>query len=526
MPWTSETAEDLASVLVQRLKPDSKLAIIDFRDGLVGVECQPLSGILADALRSRVTSVRNKFELKFQVIGSGDPSAADAVIVGSWLRDASETISLTIKMGEVGSGEPKDLGVRSPVFELASLPEDGQGCVLSYEMVAKTVQLQEDAVVWAGPSLSAGVKAELKKGEEVLVVAHASGTDWWIVRLAGAGDHFGSESLRRGFVFSRGLIDVPLARGREGEAREASGGVGESAETAAVVPPARPAARSRNDVFKDCEVCPEMVVIPPGEFVMGSPESETTRERVRAEFAERERPQHTVHIEQPFALGKYEVTFAQWDACVAAGGCDGHRPDDEGWGRGARPVINVNWQDAKSYIAWLSAKTGRPYRLPSEAEWEYAARAGTTTARFWGEVADRGCGHANVYDRTSMADEADEHSFGLWFHDCDDGYVNTAPVGSFAANAFGVHDMLGNAWEFVEDCWNDSYNGAPVDGSAWRGGNCDKRIRRGGSWSNVPSAVRAAERFSIDPVRWRQTPLFGRLLLPLSLGFRVARTLD
>ena len=256
-------------------------------------------------------------------------------------------------------------------------------------------------------------------------------------------------------------------------------------------------------VFRDCTECPEMVVIPAGEFVMGSPESELGRFRG-------EGPRHTVRIERPFALGKYEVTFAEWDACVADRGCNGYRPDDEGWGRDKRPAINVTWDEASAYLSWLSRKSGKRYGFASESEWEYAARAGTTTARFWGEDADRGCGSANLHDRTSMR----SNKMIIWtHHKCDDGYALTAPVGSFTANAFGVHDMLGNVSEWTEDCRNDSYKGAPNDGSVWFRGKCELRVLRGGSWSKPPRAVRTAFRWSSGGFQH-------------DVGFRVARTLD
>ena len=280
-------------------------------------------------------------------------------------------------------------------------------------------------------------------------------------------------------------------------------------ETALVVPPepetpaAEPAVGVYPETFRDCAECPEMVVIPAGEFVMGSPKSEYGR------YSD-ESPRHTVRIERPFALGKYEATFGEWDACVADGACGGYRPQDYGWGRGERPVINASWDDAKAYLDWLSRKTGRMYRLASESEWEYAARAGTTTARFWGESVDRACGYANAADLSAKRVYS-----GLAVPDCDDGYAHTAPVGSFAANAFGLHDVLGNVWEWVEDCQNDSYDGAPTDGSAWRSGDCQIRVPRGGSWYYIPGHVRSANR------DWAGTET--RLD---DIGFRVARTLD
>ncbi len=256
--------------------------------------------------------------------------------------------------------------------------------------------------------------------------------------------------------------------------------------------------------FRDCPECPEMVVVPAGSFTMGSPSSEKGR-RVF------EGPQHRVTIREPFAVGKYEVTFAEWDACVAAGGCGGYRPDDRGWGRGQRPVIHVSWDDAKAYVRWLSRKTGERYRLLSEAEWEYAARAGTRTSRYWGDDDWAQCDHANGYDRTAKAelDYDREHA------PCRDGSVYTSRVGSYGENGYGLSDMLGNVDEWVEDCWHGSYAGAPSDGSAWvSGGDCGLRVLRGGSWLNFPSFLRSALRHGYSFV-FRFT----------YLGFRVSRTL-
>ena len=244
--------------------------------------------------------------------------------------------------------------------------------------------------------------------------------------------------------------------------------------------------------FRDCPECPEMVpemvVVPAGSFTMRSPASEEGR-------SDGEDPVHRVTIEAPFVVGKYAVTFSEWDACVSAGGCQGYRPDDAGWDCGARPAINVSWNDAKAYVGWLSGKTDKEYRLLSESEWEYAARAGTTTRYWWGNDIDRnrancdGCG-------------------SRWDNE------KTAPVGSFAANGFGLHDMHGNVWEWVEDCWNGSYAGAPSDGSAWESGDCSQRVLRGGAWNNNPRNLRAAFRTKQDTgVRSND------------IGFRVARML-
>ena len=224
-------------------------------------------------------------------------------------------------------------------------------------------------------------------------------------------------------------------------------------------------ARQRREIEAQVKQLTEgMVAIPGGQFRMGS-------ERILSK--KNEKPVHRVRV-PTFRLGKHEVTFAQWDACVADGGCK-HKPNDEGWGRGNRPVINVSWDDVQQFIEWLNDKMGGNYRLPSEAEWEYAARAGSTTKYSWGN--DFGSNRANCAN-----------------YGCGDRYENTAPVGSFPANAWSLHDMHGNVYEWVQDCWNGSYNGAPSDGSAWLSGNCSLRVIRGGSWNDVPANLRSANR--------------------------------
>jgi formylglycine-generating enzyme required for sulfatase activity len=199
-----------------------------------------------------------------------------------------------------------------------------------------------------------------------------------------------------------------------------------------------------------------------------------------------------VAIAMPFAVGKFEVTFEEWDACVAQGGCS-HRPDDRGWGRGRQPVMNVSWNDAQSYLAWLSRRTGKSYRLPSEAEWEYAAQAGSGREA----AAVRGANQANCDGCGSRWDNR-----------------QAAPAGSFAANAFGLHDMLGNVWEWTADCWNASHDAASADGSVRLTGDCSRRVLRGGSWGSFPEFTRSAHRI------WFTTD--NRLD---GYGFRVARTL-
>jgi formylglycine-generating enzyme required for sulfatase activity len=251
-------------------------------------------------------------------------------------------------------------------------------------------------------------------------------------------------------------------------------------------------------VLKDCPLCPEMVEVPAGEFLMGSPESERGR-------GSNEGPQHKVTIRQPFAVGKFEVTFAQWDACVAEGGCK-HNPGDEGWGRGKRPVINVSWHDAGQYVAWLSRKTGKAYRLLTEAEWEYVARG----------VRAASAPHPPFSTGSTINYKQANYDANFIYADGKPGIFRqkTVDVGTFAKNAFGVHDMHGNVWEWVQDCYKDSYAGAPTDGSAVASGGCTLRVLRGGSWNYYPQLLRSAYRYATAP----------DVRLDIA-GFRVARSL-
>lgn len=239
-----------------------------------------------------------------------------------------------------------------------------------------------------------------------------------------------------------------------------------------------------------------MVRVPAGEFTMGSPPSDF-------DASHHERPQRHVQV-KAFEIARFPVTYEQWDVCVRDGGC-AHRPLDHGWGRARRPVVDVSWLDAQQYVRWLnsktsanpSVKTGGGYRLPTEAEWEYAARGRRDAVRYWGDII--GIKRANCDGCGSQWDNR-----------------RTAPVGAFAPNPFGLHDMLGNAWQWVEDCWHDSYAGAPSDGSAWSGnGECLARVARGGSWNYTRRFIRNATRERFHPK-----------LQFYDLGFRVARTVQ
>jgi len=217
------------------------------------------------------------------------------------------------------------------------------------------------------------------------------------------------------------------------------------------------------ETFKDCSDCPEMVVIPSGSFHMGSNEGNS-----------HEKPIHKVKIIKPFAMGQYEVSWNNYQPCIDAGECISNR--SEGWGKGNRPVIDVSWYDAQSYIKWLNKKTGKNYRLANEAEWEYAARAGSANKYSWGN--DINCSQA---------------SYGYYSGQCGK-QKGTDLIGTFSANTFGLYDMHGNVYEWVQDCWNSTYSGAPSTNTTWEGGNCKKRVLRGGSWGSGPLTLSSASR--------------------------------
>jgi formylglycine-generating enzyme required for sulfatase activity len=276
------------------------------------------------------------------------------------------------------------------------------------------------------------------------------------------------------------------------------------------------------DVFQECAQCPQLVIVPAGTFMMGSPNNERARDA-------NEGPQRRVTI-KAFALGKFEVTVDQFAAFVEETGhdmgtsCDiwldgkwdlrpGYTFRNPGFSQsGSHPAACLSWDDAKAYLAWLSRKTGRGYRLPTEAEWEYAARAGTATPFHFGDDAKDYCGYGNGADQAARAAVPGANSWSVLT--CSDGHPYTAPVGSYAANGFGLHDTLGNVFEWTEDCWNDGYQGAPTDGSAWTGGDCGIRVQRGGAWGYPPDYLRVAVRGQ-QPQGYRY----------VNAGTRVARTL-
>lgn len=297
--------------------------------------------------------------------------------------------------------------------------------------------------------------------------------------------------------------------------------------------------REVGQVFQDCEHCPRMIVVPTGTFHMGSPSAEqdwSVEHGRKREYTDRENPLHAVTIDRPFAVGVHEVTRGQFAAFVNETGhatgdhCETFEESDGSYSRVERtprnwknpgysqtdshPVVCLTWDDAKAYTKWLSEKSTAHYRLLSEAEWEYVARAGTDTYRYWGDDAGNieGCRYANIADKTPFPNaEKWPREF-----DCSDGFWMTSPVGSFEPNGFGVYDILGNVWEWVEDCAHDTYDGAPNNGSAWiEDGNCLNRVLRG-------SALHEGGGFTRSAIRGNYKKE-GRISTD---GFRVARELD
>ena len=276
-------------------------------------------------------------------------------------------------------------------------------------------------------------------------------------------------------------------------------------------------AQPAGTTFRDCPECPEMVVVPAGRFMMGSP-------LVGRRYDKNEGPEHPVTIGYRLAVGVHEVTRGEFARFVSATGRSmgdtcrtvegegleerfGRHWRDPGFSQtDGHPVVCVSWEDAQAYAAWLSRAIGEDYRLLSESEWEYVARAGTETARYWGEGEEGQCRYANGMDASTDPDD--------WRTGCHDGHARTSPVGRYETNGFGLHDVLGNVYEWVEDCWNRIYFGAPRDGSAWTSGNCRLRVLRGGSWNDRPWSLYSAYRY-VGTTSLRSD----------DVGFRVARTL-
>ncbi len=370
------------------------------------------------------------------------------------------------------------------------------------EPVDKELVARAPARVREAPDLKARQIATLREGEIARVLARVKGENWYQVAL---------KDQVSGFVAVSLLEDPASYRRRKEDERRDEPAAPARAEVA-MLAPTQP---DSGAPFRDCEACPELVMVPAGSFTMGASLADRIETKESSEM-----PPRLVTIARPFALGRFEVTWAQFQVCIderacCLGGTRCKAMSDDGWGAAIqddkRPAAGLSWEDAQDYVAWLARRTGKRYRLPSEAEWEYAARAGTTTTRHWGDDLQEICKHANLLDKAFRR----KRWLAFDAAECDDGYAGPAPVGKFPPNAFGLHDMLGNVFEWVEDRWHPDYAGAPENGSAWeRGGDEGRRVRRGGSWDKSRSGVRAAYRTSDSPTfRDRDT------------GFRVLREL-
>jgi formylglycine-generating enzyme required for sulfatase activity len=229
------------------------------------------------------------------------------------------------------------------------------------------------------------------------------------------------------------------------------------------------------DSFKECDICPEMVVIPKGSFMMGTPDDEPYRFKS-------EGPQHNVTIPRPIAVGRFSITFDEWDACLADGGCNGNKGDDGGYGRGRMPAQGIDFEAAKAYLAWLSRKVGRTYRLPSESEREYFTRAGTTTPFWFGKT---------ISSQNANYNAMNNYPGGPY----GEASKGPKPVDSYLPNKFGLYQVIGNVEEWTEDCYNKRYNeDSPTDGSPWLDGDCSRRMLRGGGWMGFALTQRSGNR--------------------------------
>ncbi len=336
----------------------------------------------------------------------------------------------------------------------------------------------ETANVRKEPTARSTRIATLQKGTRVLVTGRVVDKNWYRIETGNG---------TTGYIFGK-LIQAPsppsdLAKKPAQVTRKKDKQIAKFTPVPKPPAPSPAVDLSKITQFSDCSFCPEMVSLPAGAFLMGDKRGDRT-----------EQPLHRVSIRKPFAIGKYEVTVKEWNACVADGGCR-YKPEKAGNAE-EYPVRDVSWIDTQEYLRWLQKKTGQPYRLPTEAEWEYAARAGTKTKYWWGERFIQGKVNCK---------------------DCGGDWDRKSPtsVGSFEPNPFGLYDINGSVWEWVSDCWNESYVGAPSDGSPWDKQDCREHVIRGGSWRNDQSYMHSASRFRYDAdVRY------------LVNGFRVAKDLQ
>jgi len=386
--------------------------------------------------------------------------------------------------------------------------------------IEEPFEVLDTAIVHAEPSATSTYVGLVEKGQRTLATGLVSGTQWMRVLLSDG---------KTGFVFGDRLRKIGAsaqieARATEPATSQPSPGpgmattstpahsaqplrpdqiaprpqgsnlpqgtlptqeavAGQSSSRAAALSSAPPptARSSQSDNLRDCDTCPLMVMLPAGNFLMGSNADPS------------EKPPHSVHV-GAFAIGKFELTRAEWDICVTEGGCR-YKPDRPEPAPERQPMTNLSWDDAVQYVQWLARRTGKPYRLPSEAEWEYAARAGTSSRYNWGDQV--GTGKANCNGCGGPRDP-----------------IHPSAVGMHPPNGWGIYDMQGGVAEWVEDCWHNSYQGVPADGSAWRSQPCLKHVLRGGSWNNPPADITVSARNFYDTnVRY------------LANGVRVAMTI-
>lgn len=445
--------------------------------------CGPLSRGLRDALHERVQRWRDRMSLSSFAIAIADErnlSPPEATLQWRWDGAASVEATARVQLpGRRGS-------VISAQLNVDALDGGQRDCLFSFRPAGRDVKATRTGFLREDPTFD----------PRRVVHRFASGEEFFVQ----------GELVGRGGVWSVVYWEDPDTGERRNLFTMDLGGPVTGIEV--------------RDVFRDCPHCPQMVVVPAGSFEMGSPSSEEGR------FND-EGPVHRVTISSPFAVGVHEVTRGEFGRFVSATGramgdsCVTYE-DGEWRARSGRdwlhpgfsqsdshPVVCVSWNDARAYAEWLSGETGEPYRLLSEAEWEYVARAGTRTARYWGESVSGQCDYANG--------AAGETPFDWSYEGCKDGYKRTSPVGKFSMNAFGLRDVLGNVWEWGADCWREDYTDAPLDGSAWlpdRGEYCSVRVLRGGSWLFYPWNLRSAKR-NREGVGARYS----------NAGFRMARTL-
>ena len=517
-------ADDMARALDEAGREDGGRLSVRFRPARteplgVTVYCRALSMGLRNALHGEVRAFADRYAMDFDVRradrGLVEPPEVGAVWAWDRTGAARDTLSLDAYF-VLPDGRDRRFAGRIPVNVLST---NQRACLFSFLPGAVWAEAGEAGELFEEPTFRADAwAADYEAGARLRVLgrleaADGSGGDWSVVAWRDPETRERRNLFAMGLADGGGMDDAAWERARSSDTASAYADYLSAHPSGRHVSEARrlrDAALERDrgpevgDVFRDCEHCPEMVVVPSGSFMMGSPEEEEGRQ-------DDEGPVHRVGIPSAFAVGVYEVTRGEFGGFVSStgrsmeDGCDyvrnGRRREglELSWRSPGfsqtdlHPAVCVSLKDARAYVAWLSGETGKAYRLLSESEWEYVARAQTTTRYYWGDAI--GQNRANCRNCGSRWD-----------------LKSTSPVGSFGTNGFGLHDIHGNVYEWVEGCWNDGYAGAPSDGSAWGGKYCNNHVRRGGSWSRTPDKARAANRaYNASGMRVNNT------------GFRVAR---